>query len=151
MLRTQKKEQYALRAMLELAKHLGQGPLKISEIAKVQAIPLRFLEVILNQLKGSGLIASKRGYYGGYTLERPADKISVGDVLRFMQGDEDWVHKISCNSKKECPFKCDCAFVPLWKEVNDAMFKIYDTTTLQDLIENEKKIREKNQAEQGYQ
>lgn len=151
MLRTQKKEQYALRALLELAKHLGEGPLKISEIAKIQAIPVRFLEVILNQLKGSGLIESKRGYYGGYTLVRPADQISVGDVLRFMHGDDDWVHKISCNSKKECPFKCDCAFVPMWKEVNDAMFKIYDSTTLQDLIENEKKIRHKSQAKRGYQ
>ena len=138
MLRTQKKEQYALRAMLELAKHRGKGPLKISEIAKAQAIPLRFLEVILNQLKGSGLIVSKRGYYGGYSLVRAANEISVGDVLRFMHGDDDWVHKISCNSKKECPFNCDCAFVPMWKKVNDAMFKIYDSTTLQDLIDNQK-------------
>ena len=137
--------------MLELAKYQGKGPLKISEIAKAQAIPLRFLEVILNQLKGSGFIESKRGYHGGYTLVRPADEISVGDVLRFMLGDDDWVHRISCNSKKECPFKCDCAFVPLWKKVNDAMFEIYDTTTLKDLIENEKRIRRKHRAERGYQ
>ena len=123
--------------MLELAKHRGEGPLKISEIAKAQAIPLRFLEVILNQLKGSGLIESKRGYYGGYSLVRAADEISVGDVLRFMQGSDDWVHKISCKSKKECPFNSDCAFVPMWRKVNDAMFEIYDSTTLQDLIDGQ--------------
>ena len=67
---TPKKNQYALRAIFELAKHRGQGPKKISEIAEIQAIPLRFLEVILSQLKGSGLVESKRGFYGGYFLIR---------------------------------------------------------------------------------
>jgi Rrf2 family protein len=140
MVRTQKREQYALRALLELSKHKGKGPKKISEIARAQAIPLRFLEVILSQLKGSGLVDSKRGYYGGYFLVRKPDQISVGEVLRFLQGKEDPAHKISCMSKKDCPFECDCAFVPLWKQVNDAVFKIYNETTFQDLLNNEKHI-----------
>jgi Rrf2 family protein len=139
MFRTQKREQYALRAVLELAKHKGKGPKKISEIAKAQAIPLRFLEVILGQLKNSGFIESKRGYYGGYKLLMPPEKLSVGDVLRFMQGSDDPAHRISCLSKSDCPFECDCAFVPLWKKVNSAIFKIYDETTFQDLLNNEKK------------
>lgn len=65
MLTPLKKGQYALRAVYELAKRQGQGPTKISAIAEAQAIPHRFLEVILHQLKGSGLVASKRGFYGG--------------------------------------------------------------------------------------
>ncbi len=138
MIRTHKKEQYALRAILELAKKSGKGPTKISDIAAAQAIPLRFLEVILSQLKASGFIDSKRGYYGGYYLLRQPDKITVGDVLRFMQGDEDPAHRISCMSKTECPFECDCVFVPMWKKLNEAVFKIYDETSFQDLLNNER-------------
>jgi Rrf2 family cysteine metabolism transcriptional repressor len=138
MFRAKKSEQYALRALLELAKHEGEGPKKISEIAEAQAIPLRFLEVILGQLKGSGFVDSKRGYHGGYYLLQPPEKITVGDVLRFLHGDEDPVHNISCMSKKECPFECDCAFVPMWKKVSRAIFEIYDETTFADLIKHEK-------------
>jgi Rrf2 family protein len=138
MIRTHKKEQYALRAILELAKNSGKGPTKISDIAAAQAIPLRFLEVILSQLKASGFVDSKRGYYGGYYLLRSPNQITVGDVLRFMQGDEDPAHRVSCMSKAECPFNCDCAFVPMWKKLNQAVFRIYDETSFQDLLNNER-------------
>jgi Rrf2 family protein len=138
MIRTHKKEQYALRALLELAKNSGKGPTKISDIAAAQAIPLRFLEVILSQLKASGFVDSKRGYYGGYYLLRSPDQITVGDILRFMQGDEDPAHRVSCMSKTECPFNCDCAFVPMWTKLNQAVFKIYDETSFQDLLNNER-------------
>jgi Rrf2 family protein len=74
-----------LRAVFELAKHRGNGPTKISDIADAQSIPLRFLEVILNQLKGSGLINAKRGFYGGYYLTRPPEHITVADIMSFMQ------------------------------------------------------------------
>ena len=100
---TPKKNQYALRAIFELAKHQGKGPKKISEIAEVQAIPLRFLEVILSQLKGSGLVKSKRGFYGGYYLTRSPDKISVGDVLRFMDKPVKSDHCVACVSNANCP------------------------------------------------
>lgn len=137
---TPKKNQYALRAIFELAKHRGAGPKKISEIAEAQAIPLRFLEVILSQLKGSGLVNSKRGFYGGYYLTRSADRISVGDVLRFMEKPLNPDHCGACVSKVNCPFSGKCAFASMWNEVNAAMFKIYDQTTIQDLLNNEKRI-----------
>jgi Rrf2 family protein len=140
MIRAKKSEQYALRAILELAKFKGKGPMKISEIAAAQAIPLRFLEVILGQLKGSGFVDSKRGYQGGYFLLRSPDQITVGDVLRFLEGEEDPTHKVSCMSKKECPFECDCAFVPMWRKVNAAIFKIYDETTFADLMAYENRL-----------
>jgi Rrf2 family protein len=135
MLRPQKKEQYALRAMYELAKHAGKGPTKISEIAKAQAIPLRFLEVILSQLKGSGFIASKRGFYGGYYLIQPPDKISVGDVMRFLQRPENPEHCTVCISKTACPFNNNCAFAPMWQKVKAAIYKIYDQTSIKDLLD----------------
>jgi len=138
---TPKKNQYALRAIFELAKHQGRGPIKISEIAGIQSIPLRFLEVILSQLKGSGLVESKRGFYGGYFLTRSPDKISVGDVLRFLDKPASSTPCAACVSSTNCPFCGNCAFASMWNQVNDAIFNIYDGTTIQDLLNNEKRIK----------
>ena len=140
MLVTQK-NQYALRAIFELARRKGGGPTKTSEIARAQAIPVRFLEVILNQLKRSGIVESKRGYYGGYSLVRPPEDISVGDVFRFMQGAADSLHCMACETRSDCPFHGKCAFIPLWNRVQKAIFDVYDGTTLQDLLDNENQTR----------
>jgi Rrf2 family protein len=137
---TPKKNQYALRAIFELAKHLGTGPKKISEIADAQSIPQRFLEVILSQLKASGWVESKRGFYGGYSLKSSPSDISVGDIMRFMQASPNQVECVACISKRDCPFDGNCAFASMWNKVNEAMYKIYDETTIQDLINNEKTI-----------
>ena len=133
-----KKNQYALRAIFELAKLNGKGPQKISEIAQAQAIPVKFLEVILNQLKGSGLVDSKRGFYGGYFLVRRPEAISVGDIMRFMERNLEQSKCVALVPEINCPFKGDCAFFPMWNSVKEAMYKVYDETTIQDLIDNEK-------------
>ncbi|MDA8140955.1 MAG: Rrf2 family transcriptional regulator [Desulfobacteraceae bacterium] len=138
MLTPTKKGQYALRAVYELAKRDGQGPTKISAIADAQAIPHRFLEVILHQLKGSGLVVSKRGFYGGYVLAKPPQQISVGDVLKFVQKELAIAQCVACVSQEECPFISNCAFSTLWRKVKTAAFQIYDDTTLQDLIDQQK-------------
>jgi Rrf2 family protein len=137
MLVPPKKNQYALRAIFELAKHMDQGPVKISEIAAAQAIPLRFLEVILNQLKASGIVDSKRGFYGGYFLVKPPDQVSVGDVLRFLSKKRSDSDCIACVSKTICPFDGRCAFSSMWIRVKEAAFNIYDETSFQDLIDRE--------------
>ncbi len=144
MLALPKKNQYALRAIFELAKHMNEGPIKISQIAAAQAIPVRFLEVILNQLKGSGLVESKRGFYGGYYLLKDPDKISVGDLLRFLQGKPDDTSCIACVSSTSCPFGGKCAFSAMWIKVKEAAFKIYDETTIKDLIAGEHGANEKD-------
>ena len=134
MLTPSKKGQYTLRAIYELAKRKDKGPIKISEIASAQAIPRRFLEVILNQLKGSGFVASKRGFYGGYSLAKSPDQITVGDVLRYLHKDSNMTRCLACVSQKGCPFLEQCAFSALWRRVRTAVFKIYDETTMQDLL-----------------
>jgi Rrf2 family protein len=135
MLIPHKKGQYALRAIYELAKRMGQGPTKISDIALAQAIPQRFLEVILSQLKGSGIVESKRGFYGGYLLAKRPDQVTVGDVFRYLQKDKEGSSCIACVSQKVCPFLGQCAFQRLWHEVKAAAFHIYDETTMQDLLD----------------
>ena len=132
-----KKNQYALRAIFELAKHSGKGPRKISEVAQAQAIPEKFLEVILSQLKGSGLVNSKRGFTGGYYLIRSPEKITVGDIMRFMERDMDLSDCIALVTETNCPFKGGCAFFPMWTKVKNAIFKVYDETTIQDLLDKE--------------
>lgn len=132
------RNQYALRAIVELAKRVGTGPVKVSEIAAAQAIPRRFLEVILGQLKGSGLVTAKRGYHGGYVLLRAPDQITVGTVIRFLQGEPDPKDCQNCVFKLQCPTDRECAFASLWNRVNDAVFTIFDETTIQDLVEDER-------------
>jgi len=140
-----KKNQYALRAIFELAKYNGQGPQKISDIAQAQAIPVKFLEVILNQLKASGLVDSKRGFYGGYFLVRHPDAITVGDIMRFMERNLEPTKCVALVPEMNCPFKGDCAFFPMWNQVKDAIYKVYDETTIQNLIDNEKQTVSCNQ------
>ena len=138
MLITQKKYQYAIQAIFELAKHMGKGPHKISDIAKAQEIPVRFLEVILSQLKGSGFVESKRGFYGGYTLVRPPNEISVGDVLRFMSGQYETVAGITDQSKDNFSLNVDVTFSSMMNRAREAAFDVYDQTTIQNLLNNEK-------------
>lgn len=139
MFLTRKKNQYAIRAIFELAKRRGKGPTKISEIARAQAIPVRFLEVILGKLKGSGFVSSKRGFYGGYSLVKSPDRITVGDLIRFLEGNPKDAHCMACDSDGSCPASSHCAFLPMWNQVRDAVFEIFDGTTIQDLLNNEKK------------
>jgi len=137
MLITQKK-QYALRAVFELARRKGKGPVKSLEIAEAQAIPLRFLEVILSQLKRKGLVASKRGIHGGYTLNRMPGEITVGQIFRLLDDSDGSTECISCVNKKNCPFLGDCVFMGMWNSAHEAMNKVYDTTTIQHLVDSEK-------------
>jgi len=129
-----KKQQYALRAILELARRYGRGPVKINEIAQAQAIPRRFLEGILSELKGSGYVDSKRGYVGGYELIKAPGDISVGDVFRFIQRDQDMETCAVCASRNACPFTGRCVVRSLWDRVKDAAYRIYDSTTILDLL-----------------
>jgi len=137
MLIAPKKQQYAIRAMLELARHHGEGPVKISDIAQAQAIPRRFLEVILNQLKSSGYIGSKRGYFGGYQLVKPPNDIRIGDIVRHIQGEKDLIECIACVTEEQCPLEGRCSLFHMWNNVRDAIFGVYDATTLQDLLEGD--------------
>jgi Rrf2 family protein len=137
MMLISKKNQYALRAVFELARQHGKGPIKISFIAEAQAIPERFLEVILWQLKKSGYVQSKRGYQGGYMLAVPPEKLTVGALMRFLQGDIAFAACMAPVPEKDCPFQGNCAFSPLWRRVRDAMFDVYDKTSMQDLLNND--------------
>src|SRR5512142_3532603 len=79
------KGDYALQAILDLAMHQKGVPVKIADIARRQKIPQKFLELILSGLKQGGFVESRRGAEGGYRLARPADQITVGQVLKYVE------------------------------------------------------------------
>jgi Rrf2 family protein len=116
---------YALRAVYALADHAGPEPLKIADIAEKEQIPIRFLEVILNQLKGGGFVQSRRGADGGYRLARPADQLTVGEIMRDC---------VSQTRPKVCEFPGGCHFYSFWARVRQAISDVVDKTTFADLI-----------------
>ncbi len=129
--------QYGLRAVFELSKHIGDGPIRIAEIAENQAIPARFLEVILNQVKQGGFVESRRGSTGGYMLSRSSATLPVGEVIRFIEGPLSPVQCLTSTSDERCPLNGGCAFLPLWEKVKHAVEDIYSDTTFEDLVHKE--------------
>ncbi len=134
--------QYSLRSVFELAKHHGEGPMKIADIATAQAIPARFLEVILNQLKQGGFVESRRGSSGGYVLTRSPAALTVGEIIRFIEGPLSPVQCITGSTGDQCPLRGDCAFLSLWERVEGALSEVYDSTSFEDLVEQERKRHE---------
>jgi Rrf2 family protein len=116
--------------------------MKIAEIAEREQIPIRFLEVILGQLKGGGFVQSRRGAEGGYLLGRPADQITVGQVMRYVDGPIAPVDCVSQSRPKVCEFHGECHFYDFWGRVRQAISDVVDRTTFADLVrENHKRRR----------
>jgi len=134
-MKVSQKCQYALRAVLELALRYRAGPANVATIAVSQGIPEGFLSVILVQLKNGGYVKSRRGMRGGYELAPSPDALTVGQIVRFIDGPIDPVECVNFGPTDCCPSDRHCVFLPFWKDVRDAVANIYDTTTLQDLIE----------------
>lgn len=138
------KSKYALKALIALSEEFGKGPLLISEIAIRQGIPRRFLEIILLELKMHGFLRSKKGRGGGYELSKPPAQISVGKVMRTLEGP---IAPLPCVSKtayercEDCPDEAACGVRILMKQVRDAIAAILDSTTFEDVIRNSHVVR----------
>lgn len=122
---------YGARALVELAKHDGQGPLALKEMAERQQIPLKYLEQIAMALKSAKLIKSVRGPAGGYTLARPPDKINLLEIVETLEGSLSFVNCV------KNPSTCDrvesCAFNDLWKRISTETSKILKSVTLAEM------------------
>lgn len=135
--------QYALRALFELARRRGRGPTKIAEIAEAQAIPGRFLEVILSQLKQGGFVESRRGAAGGYGLARQPGRLTAGEVIRFVEGPLGPVGCVTGDSAEKCPLYGQCAFLSMWQRAEKALEEVYDSTSFEDLVDEDRQRSEK--------
>ena len=127
---------YGLRAIYALAEHGGATPMKAGEVAERQHIPIKFLEAILSQLKGGGFVVSRRGAEGGYTLARPADRLKIGEVIRFIDGPIAPVDCVSVSRPKVCEYPGQCPFFGFWGRVRQAIADIVDQTTFANLIKD---------------
>jgi len=129
------KAKYALRALLALVEGPADEPLMISEISRRKAIPKKFLEQILLELKRAGVVESRRGRLGGYVLARPADDITFGEVLRLIDGP---VALLPCLSRiayrrcSDCAEESSCEIRHVFARVATATREVLDTTTLAD-------------------
>ena len=130
------KAKYGLKAMLRLAKDHGRGPWLIAELAAEESIPKKFLELILLELKQQGVLQSKKGKGGGYFLAKRPEEISVGTVLRILDGS---LAPVACvggagyRPCDECKDPGACSIRLLMSEVHDAASGILDATTLDQL------------------
>ncbi len=123
---TSVKGEYALQALFDLASQRRGDPVKIADIARRQKIPQKFLELILAGLKQGGFVESRRGAEGGYMLARSPEAISVGEVLRFVEGPRPRTTR--ARRRVETPFTV------MWQQVDTAVSDIVDKTTFADLL-----------------
>ena len=118
------KGEYALQAILDLTLQDSPAPVKIALIAKRQEIPQKFLELILAGLKQGGFVNSRRGAEGGYMLARPPDEITIGEVLRFVEGGR---------SPRSTKRRGVNAFTDMWAQIDKAVSHVLDETTFAEL------------------
>jgi Rrf2 family protein len=147
-----KKSEYALRALIELTAQYKRSLLQRHEIAERQNIPIEFLEQILLTLKNAGLLASKRGVTGGYSLIKHPDEITLGQVIRLLDGP---LAPIGCVSKtayqkcNDCPYaeKSSCPIQQVMHGVRNVIADILDNYTLSDFArQSEGKGADANRA-----
>ncbi len=121
------KSEYALEAIFDLAVNCTGSPVKISHIAKRRDIPQKFLELILAALKQGGFVESRRGVEGGYMLARAPESITVGEVLRYVEGSRRAGARAGTRSEAT-------PLAGVWRQVDDAVNKILDRTTFADVV-----------------
>ncbi len=138
-----KKGEYAMRALVDLAINYRKGMRQIQDIVREEDIPEKFLEQILVILKNAGFIQSKRGIGGGYSLNKPPDKISLGDVIRLIDGP---LAPLGCVSKTEhvdCPREIICGIRSVMLDVSNATAEILDRVTFADVCNRTKGMVER--------
>ncbi len=131
------KSRYALKALVFLARHQADGPVPVAGIANAEAIPTKFLEAILLELRNAGILTSRRGPTGGYQLRVEPKTVFLGDVIRNLSGP---MAPLPCLSKSayhrcaECVDEATCAVRLLMADVHAATLRIVDGTTLAELV-----------------
>ncbi len=138
------KGRYGLRAMVDLVMHGEKEPASIANIAARQHISERYLEQLIARLKKAGLVTSVRGAGGGYVPTRPADEISVGDVLRALEGSLDPVDCPGLAEESGCSGSDVCVTKYVWRRINDSINRTVDEIKISDLVRESREVEQKN-------
>ena len=131
---------YGVRAIFDIAYHASGMPAKVKDIARRQGISPRYIEQIFIKFKQHGIIKTMRGPNGGYLLANEPSQISLGDIIRAIEGN---IELVSCKSATtdnadECSIKKQCVTAPIWNELNGQISSFFDSITIQDLCERGK-------------
>ena len=137
------KGRYGLRAVLDIALHYEEDTVALSSIAERENISINYLEQLIAKLRKAGIVNSIRGAQGGYVLAKSSEEISVGDILRALEGDLNPVdcvevqgNKASCQSAELCVTKY------VWKRISDSINSAVDGIMLSELVHESKKIHD---------
>lgn len=134
------KGRYGVAAMYDLAMHYGQGPISLKSVAERQDISEHYLEQLMGTLRKSGFVKSVRGAQGGYTLARDPAKITVGDIIKIMEGP---IAPVDClltesNDNDYCERATFCVTRGVWAKVRDSINTVLDSISLADLCQEDK-------------
>ncbi len=136
------KGRYGLRAVLDLAVHADEEAVALSQIAERQSISMNYLEQLIAKLKKAGIVISIRGAQGGYKLAAPAEEISVGVILRALEGD---LNPVDCSevnkSDSICSNSDSCVTKYVWKRISDSINEAVDTIKLSELVKESRKVQ----------
>ena len=128
------RSRYGILAMYDLARSGPSEPQPIKAIAERQDISEAYLEQLIGPLRRSGLVRSVRGAQGGYMLARPPEEITVGQVIRSLEGE---LNLVDCLSEEEaCGRSCSCATRVVWRKLKEGLNQILDGITLRDMIDD---------------
>lgn len=137
------KGRYGLRALIDLAQYSEIEPVSISSIAARQGISERYLEQLMAMLKKAGLVKSIRGAGGGYVLMKEMKEISVGDVLRALEGNLEPVECAAFHPEEGCEAAGGCVTKYVWKRINESINHTVDEIKLDQLVEESKAMQTK--------
>jgi Rrf2 family transcriptional regulator, cysteine metabolism repressor len=135
------KAEYGVRIMAHLAAHDGDGPVSLSVIAEAEGLPLAYLEHLVQRLRRADLVESRRGAHGGYTLARPADTITMAEVVEALEGDIAPIECISSDAdgqlvcSREAQFDHVCPTKILWTRVQGSIVRTLREISLNELVE----------------
>lgn len=135
------KGRYGLRALIDLAQYSELEPVSINSISARQDISERYLEQLMSMLKKAGLIKSIRGAGGGYVLAKNAEDISVGDVLRALEGSLEPVECSGLDPEEGCQAAGGCVTKYVWQRINDSINQTVDEIKLKELVDESKSIK----------
>jgi Rrf2 family protein len=133
------KGRYGTRAMVDIGENFGRGPVSLRKLTERQCVPMKYMEQIISLLKASGLIRSARGSRGGYMLAKEPCEISLHDIVQALEGS--WALVDCLYDDTFCDRTKECVTYEIWHDLQAAIYKILDSTTLADVIERQREKR----------
>lgn len=132
------KSEYGIRAVLDIAIEAGKGPVQVREIAQRQSIPKRFLEQILAGLKRASILESFRGAQGRYQLGRPAEKITLADLIQAIEGPIILMECTSVETSSRCRQSSSCVVKEVWSNVQSVLVETLSSITVEEMCRRRK-------------